>query len=245
MLAAVLALTACGQPKLATTAPSPTAKVEEVRRLARRGKWVKALPALQALVFELPVGRPEAPEISYLTGEALFQTGSLADAAEQFRKVSEAFPQSPYAPYALLRAGDASLRMWRRPQLDPTHAEVALAVYQELGGLYPESDAVARANIHVRHLRNWLAEKAYRNGMFYLRRKAYDSGILYFKEVVAGYSETEWVTHGLLRLVDSYHAIGYNDERKETCEHLRRFFPRTPVPTEKCPPAAPAADGSP
>ena len=196
--------------------------------------------ALVVLVFELSGGRAEAPEVGYLTGEALFQTGQFSDAAEQFRKVSDGFPESPYAPLALLRAGDANLRLWRLPQLDPTYGEVALATYQELVGRYPESEAAARAALHVRRLRNWLAEKAYRNGVFYLRRKAYDSAILYFREVVGAFSDTRWAPDALLRLIDSYAAIGYGEERRETCAHLRRFFPATTVAPERCPPA-PAA----
>lgn len=237
------ALTACAKPKPAK--PTPMAQIEAARRLTRRGHWAKALPALQALVFEASAGRPELPEISYLTGEALFQTGAYAEASSQFRQVSDHFPESPYAPMALLRAGDANMRLWRLPQLDPTYGEIALAVYQELSGRYPESSAAARAATHVQRLRSWLAEKSYRNGMFYLRRKAYDSAILYFKEVVAGYSDTRWASPALLRLVDSYLAIGYIEERKETCDHLRRFFPGVTIAAGKCPAAPPTADASP
>lgn len=242
LIVALLAVTACA--KAPPPTPTPAVRLEQARRLARRGQWMKALPVLQALVFELSGGRPELPEVSYLTGEAFFQTGSYQDAAEQFRKVSESFPESPYAPLALLRAGDASMRQWRRPQLDPTNGEAALAAYQELAGRYPESEAAARASLHVRKLRTWLAEKAYSNGMFYLRRRAYDSGILYFREVVAAYGDTQWVPFALLRLIDSYHAISYNEERKETCGHLRRFFPKTAVDGTKCPAAAPADTGA-
>ena len=213
--------------------------------MTRTGQWTRALPLLQGLAFELSGGRPELPEVSYLTGEAFFQTGSFVEAADQFRSVSDHFPESPYAPVALLRAGDANMRLWRRPVLDPTYGEAALAAYQELNGLYPESDAAARANLQVLRLRVMIAEKAYRNGMFYLRRKAYDSAILYFREVVANFSETEWVAPALLRLVDSYHAISYNEERKETCAHLRRFFPETRVEPDKCPAEAPATAASP
>ena len=222
--------------------PVPAAvRIDNVRRMTRTGQWTRALPLLQGLMFELSGGRPELPEMSYLTGEAFFQTGSFVEAAEQFRSVADHFPESPYAPVALLRAGDANMRLWRRPVLDPTYGEAALAAYQELNGLYPESDAAARANIQVLRLRELIAEKAYRNGLFYLRRKAYDSAILYFRDVVANFSETQWVSPALLRLVDSYAAISYNEERKETCAHLRRFFPQTKVEPAKCPAEAPAA----
>src|SRR5437867_10577984 len=42
----------------------------------------------------------------------------------------------------------------------------------ELAGRYPETEAAARAQLHVRTLREQFADKAYKNGMFYLDRKS-------------------------------------------------------------------------
>ena len=220
---------------------STAVRIDEVRRMTRDGQWARALPLLQGLQFELAGGRPELPEVSYLTGEAFFQTGSFVEAANQFRDLAGHFPESPYAPLALLRAGDSNMRLWRRPMLDPTYGEAALAAYQELNTSYPESEAASRAGARVYKLRTMMAEKTFLNGSFYFRRKAYDSAILYFREVVAGFSDTEWATPALLRLVDSYYIIEYNEERKETCAHLRRFFPQTRLDPAKCPAETPAA----
>jgi hypothetical protein len=44
-----------------------------------------------------------------------------------------------------------------------------------------------------------------------------------------------------MRLVDSYRGIGYNDELKETCAHLRRFFPQTDGLGKSCPADSSAA----
>ena len=134
--------------------------------------------------------------------------------------------------------------MWRRPELDPTPGETALAIYQELAGRYPDSDAAARARLHVVRLQNQFAEKTYKNGMFYLRRKAYDSAIIYFKDVIANYPKAERTPDALLRLVDSYRAIGYKEELQETCAHLRRFYPNATGLGRSCPPPAGAADSS-
>lgn len=240
----LLTAAACGGAPRPTVAPQPLDQLAQARQLTRQGKWVKALPMLQRLAFDLPRGRPEVAEVSYLTGEALFQTGSLVEAASQFHQVADEFPETPYAPLALLRAGDSNMRMWHKPQLDPSYGEQALGVYQELVGRYPDSEAAARGGIHVRHLRAWFAQKALLNGVFYLRRRAYDSAILYFKDVVANYSDTPWAPDALLRLIDAYAAIGYTEERKETCDHLRRYYPSARLPAEQCP-AAPAASGSP
>src|SRR5437867_7409384 len=87
----------------------------------------------------------------------------------------------------------------------------------ELAGRYPETEAAARAQLHVRTLREQFADKAYKNGMFYFRRGAYDSGIIYFKDIIANYADTPRAADALMRLADSYRAIGYKDELREAC----------------------------
>src|SRR5439155_17435319 len=81
----------------------------------------------------------------------------------------------------------------------------------------------------------WFAEKDYQNGLFYLKRRAFDSAIIYFKDMIATYPGTPRVPDALLRLVDSYRSIGYADELKETCIHLRRYYPQTRGLDETCP----------
>src|SRR2546427_92246 len=131
------------------------------------------------------------------------------------------------------------------PQLQPNvELERALAIYQELAGRYPDSEAAARARLHVVRLQNQFAEKTYKNGMFYLRRKAYDSAIIYFKDVIANYPNAGRTPDALLRLVDSYRAIGYMEELQETCVHLRRFYPYATGLGRRCPPPAGAAASS-
>lgn len=228
-------------PKVTPT-PDPAVDLDRARREFRSGNFRHALLTLRRLTFELGPAAPELPEVRYSLAECYFQTGDRVGAAHEFRQVADQYPASDYAPLALLRAGDSNLRLWKRPELDPSYGEAALAIYQELAGRYPGTQAAARAQIHVRQLREWFADKAYKNGMFYFKRRAFDSGIIYFKDVVASYPETPRVPDALLRLVDSYRAIGYADERAETCTHLRRFYPRTSGLAQICP--APAAADS-
>jgi outer membrane protein assembly factor BamD len=217
--------------------PVVPAEVTLERALARfrRGDFRRAQLALQRLTFELGPGHPALATARFYLAECYFQIGDRVQAAHEFRKVADEFPGSEYAPVALLRAGDSNMRLWRRAELDPTYGETALSIYQELAGRYPDSDAAARARLHVRHLQEQFAEKSYKNGMFYLRRKAYDSAIIYFKDVIASFPEAKRAPDALLRLVDSYRAIGYTEELQETCAHLRRFYPQAPGLAKSCP----------
>ena len=114
-------------------------------------------------------------------------------------------------------------------------------MYASLAGRFPDSDAAARARAHVRRLENQFAEKTYKTGIFYLRRKAWDSAIIYFKDVIANYQGTSRVPEALMRLVESYRAIGYAEEVKETCANLRRFYPTAAGVTKSCPADSSAA----
>jgi outer membrane protein assembly factor BamD len=235
MLGLAMLATACHHGPRVQPAIQPEKELERALTMFRHGDFRRAELLLQRLTFEFAPGRAELAKARFYLAECYFQTGDRVQAAHEFRKVADEFPGSEYAPLALLRAGDANLRLWRRAELDPTYGETALSIYQELAARYPDSEAAARARPHLRRLQEQFAEKTYKNGMFYLRRKAYDSAIIYFKDVVANFPDASRAPDALLRLVDSYRAIHYNDELRETCAHLRRFYPRATGLDLSCP----------
>ena len=225
----------CGHAPRPPAVTTPERELDGAMALIRRGDFRRAQVVLMRLNFEFTPGQPEAAAARYYLAECAFQLGDRVTAAHEFRKVADEFPATEYAPLALLRSGDANLRLWRRAELDPAYGETALSIYQELTSRYPASEAAARARPHVRRLQNQFAEKAYKNGMFYMRRKAFDSAIIYFKDVIANYPDAALAPDALLRLVDSYRAIGYKDEMQETCAHLRRFYPQATGLAKSCP----------
>jgi outer membrane protein assembly factor BamD len=243
LLTALLGTTAaCGRraARAHATAPTldPVVGLDRAMQDFRKGNYHRAQLSLQRLTFEFGGGQPQLAQVRYYLAESSFQLGEYVQAASDFRKVSDDFSTSEYAPTALLRAGDANLRLWRRPELDPSYGETALALYQELAARYPDSEAAGRARPHVKRLENQFAEKSYKTGVFYFRRKAFDSAIIYFKDVIANYPNANRAPDALLRLVDSYHAIGYTQELQETCEHLRRYYPNAVRLDRSCPATA-------
>jgi outer membrane protein assembly factor BamD len=241
LLVLAAGITACrprGRAPRSEPMSQPDVDIPKALDLFHRGEFRKAQTILQRVSYQLQPGSPQLAEVNYYLAETWFQLGDFVQAASDFRKVADEFAMTEYAPLALLRAGDSNLRLWHRPELDPSYGETALAIYQELAGRFPDSDAAARARPHVRRLENEFAEKTYKTGIFYMRRKAYDSAIIYFKDVIANYPTSARAPDALLRLVDSYRAIGYKQELEETCEHLRRFYPNA-AKDARCP-AAPA-----
>ena len=77
--------------------------------------------------------------------------------------------------------------LWRRPELDPSYGQTALATYQELLNRYPGHTAAKRAQERIDDLQERFAFKEYKAALYYMRLKAYDSAILYLKDLVATY----------------------------------------------------------
>ena len=111
----------------------------------------------------------------FMMGEVLAVQGSELQAVREFRRVSDETPSDPLAPQALLRAGDAYAKLWRKPQLDPTYGQTALSTFQELVSRYPGTRAAQQGQVRLNELQDDFAYKGYRTGLYYDRIKAYDS----------------------------------------------------------------------
>ena len=216
-------------------------EVDSLFRLAqnhiRHGKWGDAIKHLERALLEFSPGDSRIPQARYFLGEAKLAIGSHLEAAREFRRVSDETPNDRLAPEALLRVADVYADLWRRPELDPSYGQTALATYQELLNRYANTPAAARAQERITELQERFAYKEYRAGLFYFKLKAYDSAILYLKAVVATYPRASIAPDALLKLVEAYRRLGYQEDVKETCGYLRRFHPsavrgRSPCPTD-------------
>lgn len=241
---------ACGGGRAAnpTVPPAPGARPNESASAAtldslwsraeaavRHGKWGDAEKLIERLQLELPPGDPRIPQAHYWLGEVYYARGRHLEAAREFRKASDETPNHPLAPEALLRVGDVYADLWRRPELDPTYGQTALATYQELLNRYPGSNAAKRAQLRIVELNERFAYKTYKAAMFYYRLKAYDSAILYLKDLIANHPKSAVAPDALLKLVQAYKTLGYREDVQETCDYIRRFHPKAPGAREVCP----------
>lgn len=190
----------------------------------RAGRYQRALDGFTRLSFDLAARDTLLPQVRYYVGECHYGLDDFVTAARDFRRVADDFPSDRLAPVALVRAGDAYARLWRGIPLDPTQGQTALATYQEAAGRWPDTPAGRLAGVRVRTLQDMFARKDFDTGLFYFRRGGYDSAILYFRSVIASYPSSSVVPEAFVKLVEAYTAIGYREERDETCAHLRQYF---------------------
>jgi outer membrane protein assembly factor BamD len=245
----LLGAAACGgSTPMPRATPTPVTSVAETatagevdtlwaraQKAVRNGKWGDAIKHLDRLLLEFPPGDPRVPKARFFVGEAQFAMGNQLQAAREFRKVSDDTPNDSLAPEALLRVGDAYADLWRRPELDPSYGQTALATYQELLNRYPGGTAAKRAQQRIDDLQERFAVKEYKAALYYMRLKAFDSAILYLKDLVATYPRSSVAADALIHLVQAYRRLGYNEDVRETCGYIRRFHASAPGVGKACP----------
>jgi outer membrane protein assembly factor BamD len=231
---AVLVVTACGNRLDPALYPTPEALFDASMSAFRAGNCGVARQGFQRLTFELPPRDQRHAEVRYYLAECMLDQNEELEAARQFRRVADEFPRHRLAPDALLRAGDAYAELWRDPELDPTYGETAVATYAELLGRFPSTPGADRAQLRITELNEKFAEKAYKAGVFYLRLRAFDSAIIYFKDVVAKYPQSGYAPRAVVRLIEAYDRIGYQDDQQAMCLHLQQYYPGTEGAGEAC-----------
>jgi len=137
-----------------------------------------------------------------------------------------------------MRSGDALAKLWKRVELDPTYGEQALSVYSEVLQRYSSSSAAELTRERVGRLGDWFAQKDLKNGDFYFRTRAFDSAIIYYRSVIEHWPQSRHAPLALMKLVETYHRIGYEEEATETCAHLRRFYSEAKGLGAVCPDSA-------
>jgi outer membrane protein assembly factor BamD len=233
-LAAPLACKPAFDPKLFTSADKLyDAAVKEYKA----HRYDNAVKAFDKLTLDLPARDPRLPLAFYYLAQSHARNGENLLAAATYNRLVDAFPQDTLVDDALFLSGKAYQNEWRKPQLDATYGNSALAAYQSLVTSYPDSPFAARAQNELNRLDEWFAEKDYDTGYLYLKRKAFDSAIIYFKDVIRLHPKAPKTRDAYLRLLESYRAIKYRDDARDLCDAMRKAYPNDRDVRKECGPA--------
>jgi outer membrane protein assembly factor BamD len=225
-IAAAAALSACRGGFRLSRFPANESLYAAALREYQRKHWGNAIAAFDKLTNDLPARDTLLPRSYWYLASAHSHQREHLLAAQSFTRLFESFIDDTLADDAALEAARSYRRLWRKPTLDATYGETALATYNTMLGLYGEtSEHAAAARREIAELEQWFATKNFATGLFYLRNKAYDSAIIYFKYVVERWPHVPRAREALLRLAEAYRAIRYREDYAETCAKLREAYP--------------------
>lgn len=205
----------------------PDVLFERAQEHLRNRKWQDAITTFDQFVLQYPT-HPRVQEARFRLAEAYFGKKEYITAGNEFSRLANDYPAGPWADDSRFKVCESYSRLSPKTPLDQQYTRAAFDHCQSLVAYYPESEFVARAQEISKDMRNKLAEKEYDAGEFYFKRNAYDSAIIYYDVTVRDYPDTAFAPRALLRLVQTYEALGYKEEAEETRARLLKDYPDSP-----------------
>lgn len=179
--------------------------------------------------------------------------------AQRFLAVHPGNRDAPYAYYLIALSYYEQISDVTR---DQKITQQALDSLGELNRRFPNTRYAADARLKVDLVRDHLAGKEMEVGRYYQVRGQWLASVMRFRNVIDNYQTTTHAPEALMRLVESYLALGIKDEAKKAAAVLGANYPGTewyqrayelmekhgapvPVPALEAPAAAPAAAAAP
>jgi outer membrane protein assembly factor BamD len=146
------------------------------------------------------------------------------NSAQRFLSIHPGNRDAPYAYYLIALNYYEQITDVTR---DQKITQSALDSFGELIRRYPTSRYASDARLKVDLVRDHLAGKEMEIGRFYQRRGNWLASVVRFRKVVDDYDTTSHSPEALMRLTESYLALGVPEEAKKAAAVLGRNYPGT------------------
>ena len=191
---------------------------------AEAHKWRDAIGAFERFVFEY-ASNPRYQEARYQLSRAYFGAKEYITAATEFARLAMDFPAGPWADEARFGVCESYYELSPAVELDQEYTRAAIEHCEALISYHPDSPLVTKAQEMIQEMRDKLADKVFLAGAYYERRNALDSAIKYFQNAVETYPNSTSAPRALLRLVQIYDRLQYQDEAQAARDRLLKDYP--------------------
>jgi outer membrane protein assembly factor BamD len=228
LFAAALAVAGCfGRDKeadLDLEVEPPDRLYNEALALLEAGETRDAVEKFEEIDAEHPYSE-YARRALIMSAFLQFRRGQYQEAINEAQRYVTLFPASPDAAYAQYIIGESYFRQIPDVTRDQELSEKAIAAMGEVARKYPDSEYAADANRKVDIARDQLAGKEMQIGRYYQERHEYLAAVNRFRYVVENYQTTRHVEEALLRLTETYLALGIVPEAQTAAAVLGHNFP--------------------
>jgi outer membrane protein assembly factor BamD len=178
---------------------------DEVERQHPYSVWARRAELMSAFAYYLAHAYPDSIQ-----------------SAQRFLSIHPGNRDAPYALYLIAvdyyeQIGDVTR--------DQKITGQALDAMGELIRRYPESKYAADARLKVDLINDHLAGKEMEIGRFYQRRAEWLASVIRFRTVIEQYQTSSHTPEALMRLTESYLALGVKDEAKKAAAVLGANYP--------------------
>jgi outer membrane protein assembly factor BamD len=252
LVALVLPLTSCARGNKRTRADTQyvardvnTLYTAAKQRLDR-GQYVQAAGLFDEVERQHPYSI-WARRAQLMSAFSYYAAGDHTKSLESARRFLSIHPGNKDAPYAYYLIALNYYEQIEDVNRDQSITRQALDALGELTRRYPDTRYAADARLKVDLVRDHLAGKEMEIGRFYQNRGQWLASVTRFRIVVDEYQTTSHAAEALMRLTESYLALGIPEEARKVAAVLGANYPeskwyeRAYELVQKHAPAAPAA----
>ena len=146
------------------------------------------------------------------------------DSARRFLAIHPGNKDAPYAQYLI---GLNYYEQIEDVNRDQSATRQALDSFGELVRRYPTTRFASDARLKIDLVRDHLAGKEMEVGRFYQRRQQWLASVVRFRTVIDEYETTTHTPEALMRLTESYLALGIPEEARKAAAVLGANYPTT------------------
>jgi outer membrane protein assembly factor BamD len=180
---------------------------DEVERQHPYSVWARRAQLMSAFNYYLAEKYPDA-----------------ISSARRFVTIHPGNTEAPYAQYLIAMSYYQQIPDVNR---DQTTTQSALESLGEVVRRYPDTDYAADARVKIDLVRDHLAGKEMEVGRFYQRRRLWLASVIRFRTVVDDFQTTSHAPEALMRLTESYLALGVPEEARRAAAVLGANYPQT------------------
>jgi outer membrane protein assembly factor BamD len=235
-LSALLALAACNSggsdesPEVTTDALEPERPAGELYNqglaFMAEGNLRRAIDSFEEVDRQHPYSE-EARKAHIMMIFAHFRDEDYDQTIQTARRYLALYPSSEDAAYAQYLIGESYFRQIPDITRDQESSIRAIQAMQEIVNNYPESEYAAEAQNKINAAKDQLAGREMQIGRYYLERREYVAAVNRFRVVVTEYQTTRHVEEALLRLTETYLALGLASEAQTAGAVLGHNYPNS------------------
>ncbi len=231
VLALVMPLAACAGGKKTRADTQYVARdVNTLYSLAKRrldqGRYTEAAALFDEVERQHPYS-VWARRAQLMSAFSYYAAKDYTKSTESARRFLAIHPGNRDAPYAHYLVGLNYYEQIEDVTRDQSITRQALDSLNELVRRYPTTRYAADARLKVDLVRDHLAGKEMEVGRFYQRRGQWLAAVQRFRVVIDEYQTTSHTPEALMRLTESYLALGIPEQARQSAAVLGTNFPNT------------------
>jgi outer membrane protein assembly factor BamD len=204
----------------------PGVMYSEADALLANGRYETAAKKFEEIDRHHPYAQ-EARRAMVLAAYGYYKAGKYPEAVAAAQRYAVMHPGTKDAALAHHVIASSHFDEIKDPQRDQAATRKAIAELKILATRYPDSPYARQAENRIRIGEDALAASEMTVGRYYLQRSNYVAAINRFKTVVAEYQTTAQVEEALMRLTETYMALGIQREAQASAALLGYNFPRS------------------